>query len=67
MSILVYTENWDGKFKNLSFELVSYAHAIAKEMNSTVTAVSLGKVSDDDLMKLGKYGATKVRDVEDER
>ena len=67
MSILVYTENWDGKFKNLSFELVSYAHAIAKEINSTVTAVSLGKVTDDELLKLGKYGATKVLNVDDER
>ena len=28
MSILVYTENWDGKFKKLSFELVSYAKAL---------------------------------------
>jgi hypothetical protein len=25
MSVLVFTENWDGKFKKLSFELVSYA------------------------------------------
>ena len=30
MSVLVYTENWDGKFKKLSFELVSYATGIAK-------------------------------------
>ena len=30
MSVLVYTENWDGKFKKLSFELVSYASGVAK-------------------------------------
>ncbi len=34
MSVLVYTENWDGKFKKLSFELVSYASEIAKMINT---------------------------------
>ena len=67
MSILVYTENWDGKFKKLSFELVSYAAAVAKEMGSTVTALSIGNVADDELNKLGNYGAAKVLNVADER
>ena len=67
MSILVYTENWDGKFKKLSFELVSYATAIAKEMGSTVTALSIGNVADDELNKLGNYGAAKVLNVVDDR
>lgn len=67
MSILVYTENWDGKFKKLSFELVSYATAIAKEMGSTVTALSIGNVADDELNKLGNYGASKVLNVADDR
>ena len=34
MSVLVYTENWDGKFKKLSFELVSYASGVAKMLNT---------------------------------
>jgi len=67
MSILVYAENWDGKFKKLSFELVSYATAIAKEMGSTVTALSIGNVADDELNKLGNYGAAKVLNVVDDR
>ena len=67
MSILVYTENWDGKFKKLSFELVSYASAVAKEMGSTVTALSVGNVADDELNKLGNYGAAKVLNVADQR
>ena len=54
MSVLVYTENWDGKFKKLSFELVSYATGIAKMLNTTVTAVSIGKVDEDELKKAGK-------------
>ncbi len=67
MSILVYTENWDGKFKKLSFELVSYAAAIAKEMGSSVTALSVGDVADDELNKLANYGASKVLKLEDDR
>jgi len=67
MSILVYTENWDGKFKKLSFELVSYAATIAKESGSTVTALSIGNVSDDELNKLGNYGASKILNVNDEQ
>ena len=67
MSVLVYTENWDGKFKKLSYELVSYAAAIAKESGSSVTALSLGEVADDELAKLGNYGAAKVLNVADAR
>jgi electron transfer flavoprotein alpha subunit len=60
MSVLVYTENWEGKFKKLSFELVSYASAVAKMLNTTVTALSVGKVNDEELIKLGSYGAQKI-------
>ena len=67
MSILIYTENWDGKFKKLSFELVSYAAAIAKEVGTTVTAISIGKVSEDALKSLGNYGANKILNLADEK
>jgi len=60
MSVLVYTENWDGKFKKLSFELVSYASGVAKMLNTCVTAVSVGKVDNNELLSLGKYGAGKI-------
>ena len=67
MSVLVYTENWDGKFKKLSFELVSYGAAIAKELGGDVTALSIGNVADDELAKLGNYGANKILNVDDDR
>ncbi|MEJ2596586.1 MAG: electron transfer flavoprotein subunit alpha/FixB family protein, partial [bacterium] len=67
MNILVYTENWDGKFKKLSFELISYAAAIAKEKGGEVTALSIGNVPEDELKKLGNYGAAKVLFVNDTR
>ena len=63
MSVLVYTENWDGKFKKLSFELVSYATGVAKMLSTSVTAVSIGKVDESELKKLGNYGADKIISV----
>ena len=60
MSVLVYTENWDGKFKKLSYELVSYAKSVAELMGGDVTALSIGSVDQDELSTLGKYGASLV-------
>ena len=67
MSILVYTENWDGKFKKLSFELVSYAAELAKKLNTSVTSLSVGNVEEAELKKLGAYGATKVLSATDDK
>ncbi len=66
MSVLVYTENWEGKFKKLTFELVSYATGVAKMINTTVTAVSIGKAEESELIKLGNFGATKVISIDNE-
>ncbi|MCX6255429.1 MAG: electron transfer flavoprotein subunit alpha/FixB family protein [Bacteroidia bacterium] len=63
MSVLLYTENWDGKFKKLSFELVSYATGVAKMLSTSVTAVSIGRVDETELKKLGNFGANKIISV----
>ncbi len=63
MSVLVYTENWDGKFKKLSFELVSYAGKLAEMLGTAATAVSIGSVDNNELQKLGNYGASKILSV----
>ncbi len=60
MSVLVYIENWDGKFKNVSFELLSYGKKIAQDMGVSMNALSLGNVSDEELQSLNKYGAEKI-------
>jgi electron transfer flavoprotein alpha subunit len=67
MSVLVYTENWDGKFKKLSFELVSYAAGVAKMLSSSVIAVSVGKVDENELRKLGNYGADKIISINNDQ
>ncbi|HVA98243.1 MAG TPA: electron transfer flavoprotein subunit alpha/FixB family protein [Bacteroidia bacterium] len=67
MSVLVFSENWDGKFKKSTYEAVSYAHEIAKQLNTTVTAVNIGNVADADLQLLGKYGASKIMLVKNDK
>lgn len=63
MSVLVYIENWSRKFKKSTFELVSYGRRLADSMGESLSVLSIGDVSDDDLKVLGKYGATKVLNV----
>lgn len=60
MSVLVYAENWDGKFKKLSYELVSYASSVAEMLKMDVVALTIGKADDDELRKLGNFGAAKI-------
>ncbi len=63
MSVLVYTENTDGTFKKSVYEVVSYAKAIADNLHTDVTAISIGDVDAAELASLGKYGASRVLDV----
>jgi len=67
MSVLVYTENSDGKFKKSTFEAVSYARAIADQNNTSLTAISIGNVSKDELALIGNYGADKILNVSNEK
>ena len=67
MAVLVFTENWDGKFKKISFELVSYAHQLAVRMGTHAVVLSIGNVAEEELKKLGHYGASKIIKVEDSR
>ncbi|MGJ1271397.1 electron transfer flavoprotein subunit alpha/FixB family protein [Sphingobacterium siyangense] len=67
MSILVYVENTDGKFKKSAFEVVSYAKSIADNIQTDLVAISIGNVAGDELAGLGKYGASKVLNVDNER
>jgi electron transfer flavoprotein alpha subunit len=63
MSVLIYTENSEGKFKKSIFEAVSYARAVADQTNTNLVAISIGDVSHAELSVLGKYGAEKVLNV----
>lgn len=67
MSVLVFAENWDGKFKKSTFEAVSYGAEVAKATGGSATAVVIGNVSDADVQSLGKYGAQKVLVVKNDK
>ena len=67
MSVLVYAESSEGKFKKSIFEAVSYAKAIAANNNTSLIAISIGDVDADELIALSKYGAEKILNVNNEK
>ncbi len=67
MSVLVYTENWDGKFKKATYEILSYASEIAKQLNTDVVTLSIGNVSEQELKSLENYGASKLLNANNEK
>jgi len=67
MSIIVLAEHTQGVFKKKTFEAVQYAAAIAEKLGTTVTAVAVGSVADNELQTLGQAGAAKVLHVADAR
>ncbi len=60
MSILVYTESEQGKFKKVALEVASYAKVVANQLGTTVTAVTINA---NDTSELGNYGVDKVLQV----
>src|SRR5690606_17075575 len=62
MSVLVYAESLNGKFKKSAFELVSYAHGVAQMLGGGVTAVCINAEA---AAELGTYGAGKVLQIKD--
>lgn len=64
MSVLIYTEFSEGKFKKVALELASYAKKVAESLGTTVTAVT---VNAGDVSELGKYGVDKVLKVTDSK
>ncbi|MCX7953865.1 MAG: electron transfer flavoprotein subunit alpha/FixB family protein [Bacteroidales bacterium] len=66
MNVLVYLETWDGKYKKLSFELVSFAVALAERLNSKAYGITLSDVSEDEIQKLSYYGLENLILCKDE-
>ena len=60
MSVLVYTESEQGKFKKAALEVASYAKAVASQIGTSVTALTFNTK---DASELGKYGVDKVLNV----
>lgn len=60
MSILIYAESAEGKFKKAAFELASYAKKVAESLGTTVTAITINAI---DVAELSNYGVDKVLKV----
>ena len=64
MSVLIYTESNDGKFKKVAFEIASYAKKVADMLGTTVTAVSINATEN---ATLSAYGVSKVLKVNNDK
>ena len=64
MSLLIYAESSEGKFKKVAFELASYAKKVAESLGTTVTAVT---VNNNNVSDLSKYGVDKVLKVANDK
>ena len=64
MSLLIYAESADGKFKKVAFELASYAKKVAESLGTTVTAVT---VNAGNVTELSNYGVDKVLKVTNDK
>ncbi|VXC27522.1 Electron transfer flavoprotein subunit alpha [Flavobacterium sp. 9AF] len=64
MSILIYAESAEGKFKKVALEIASYAKKVADAMGTTVTAVT---INNSNTSELAKYGVSKVLKVNNDK
>lgn len=64
MSILIYAESAEGKFKKVALELASYAKKVADTMGTTVTALT---VNNTNVSELAKYGVSKVLKISNDK
>jgi len=60
--VLIYIDQDDQEIKKASLEAISYGAALAKQLGTSAEALLLGTVKDN-LADLGKYGASKVHQV----
>lgn len=64
MSVLVYTESEEGKFKKAALEVASYAREVAAKDGGSVTAVSFNV---EDTSELSQYGVDKVLNIKNDK
>jgi electron transfer flavoprotein alpha subunit len=62
MSVLIFIDKADGQIKKSSLEAITYGVDVAKQLNTTASALVLGNCNDD-LSTLGKYGVSKVYQI----
>ncbi len=63
MSVLVFADSSEGKFKKTAYEVVSYGKKVAEQLGTTVTALT---INGGDASELYTYGAEKVIEVKND-
>jgi electron transfer flavoprotein alpha subunit len=63
--VFIYAQQVDNKIDNIAYELLGEATRLAKDLDTTVTAVRLGNNVKDLAPSLGHYGADRVIVVDD--
>lgn len=61
MSVLVFADSSEGKFKKAAFEVVSYGRKVAEELGTNLIALTINAT---DVSALYTYGAEKVITIE---
>ncbi|CAM1344776.1 electron transfer flavoprotein subunit alpha/FixB family protein [Tenacibaculum amylolyticum] len=63
MSVLVFADSSEGKFKKTAFEVVSYGKKVAEQLGTSVVALT---INGGDASELYAYGAEKVVEVKND-
>jgi electron transfer flavoprotein alpha subunit len=64
MSVLVFADHSEGKFKKTALEVVSYGKHLAKQAGTSLTVVTINAPNVDEL---SDFGADKILKIEDKR
>ena len=64
MSVLVFADSSEGKFKKSAFEVVSYGKKVAEQLGHCCTVVTINAT---DVSELYTYGAEKVLTVSNDQ
>jgi electron transfer flavoprotein alpha subunit len=63
MSVLIFIDSAEGSIKKSSLEAICYGADLAKKIGTIAAGIILGK-SNDDLTSLGKYGISKIYQID---
>ena len=64
MSVLVFADNSQGKFKKTAFELSSYGKKVAEQAQTNLVVLTINA---DDVSELANYGAEKILKINEEK
>ena len=64
MSVLIFADNSEGKFKKTAYEIVSYGKQVAQQAGTSAVVLTINA---DDTSVLSDYGADKILKIKDSR